>query len=208
LLAAVRSSGGSTWIVGAAEEDTAPRALIHAGDGLRLVQGLPLAAYADVAPRADDDVWLAGGLSSFEDGTRAWPAGEGILVHFDGRAFTRIRAPDGALLSVAAVGPGEAWAVGQGGGVLHVRGDTVEAFHLVGADDKPLRHALRAVAASGRDDVFIAGDAGTLLHWDGRALRRVDTRAAGPEAGFSALIAPSKRPGWLVGPGGVWRVSR
>lgn len=206
LLALARSPSGAVWIVGAAEGDAAPRALVHTAAGLRLVRGLPLAAYADVAPWTDDDVWLAGGLSSFHDGVRAWPEGEGLLVHFDGRAFTRHRAPDGALLAVVAVGPGEAWAVGRGGGLLHVKAGTAEAFHLEGEGGKALRVALRAVAASGPDDVWIAGDGSTLLRWDGKSLRRVDARAAGPDAAFTALIVPSAAPGWLAGPSGLWRL--
>ena len=35
-----------------------------------------------------------------------------------------------ALLSVAAVGPAEAWAVGMDGGVLQAKGDVVRALHL------------------------------------------------------------------------------
>jgi hypothetical protein len=208
LLAVARSPSGAVWAVGAAEDDSAPRALVSTPAGLRLVAGLPPAAYADVAPFADDDVWIAGGLSSFSDGTRAWPAGEGVLIHFDGRAFTRHRAPDGALHAVVAVGPGEAWAAGAGGGLIHVRAGAAEVFHLDDGLGNPLRITLRAVAATGPDDVWIAGEGSTLLRWDGKELRRVDTRAAGGDASFTALLAPAGEPGWLAGPSGIWRVRR
>jgi hypothetical protein len=208
LLSIARSPEGAVWAVSAADNDGSPRAVVQDATGLRLVAGLPPGAYADVAARAAADVWLAGGLAESHDGTRVWPEGEGTLVHFDGRRFTRHRAPDGALLSVAAVGPAEAWAVGMDGGVLHAKGDTVRAFHLEREGGAALRVVLRAVAAAGPDDVWIAGDRSTLLHWDGKALARVDTSAAGHDAALTAIIAPSARPGWVVGPSGMWRIAR
>jgi hypothetical protein len=129
---------------------------------------------------------------------RGWPAGEGTLVHFDGQHFTRYRAPDGALLSVVAVGPGEAWAVGMGGGVLHVRAGEVEAFHV---DDAPLR----SVAVGSDDAIWIAGDRSLLLRV-AAALERVDTTAVGPDAALTTVIAPGAQPGWVVGPSGMWRI--
>jgi len=99
---------------------------------------------------------MAGGLTSKKDNRPARSEGEGVLVHFDGQAFTRHRAPDGTLLSVAAVGPGEAWAVGRLGGVLHVEAGRAEAFHL----EAPV--VLRGVAATGPNDVWMVGDGSTL----------------------------------------------
>ncbi|MRG97535.1 hypothetical protein [Polyangium spumosum] len=206
LLAVAAGPSGAIWAVSAADDDL-PRAMIQGPRGVRLVMGLPRAAYADVAVRADDEVWLAGGLTTGAAGGRTVPEGEGTLVRFDGRTFTRHRAPDGALLSVAAAGPGEAWAVGLAGGVLHVKGGVVEALHLTREDGARWPALLRGVAASGPNEVWIVGDGSTLLRWDGKGLRRVDASAAGREAALSAVIAPiSSRPGWVVGPGGIWKV--
>ncbi|MDI3283844.1 hypothetical protein [Polyangium sp. 15x6] len=206
LAAVTVAPSGAIWAVSAADDD-GPHAVIQGPRGVRLVAGLPPAAYADVAVRADDDAWFAGGLTGtrMSDG-RVLPEGEGTLVRFDGRTFTRHRAPDGALLSVAAAGPGEAWAVGLAGAVLHAKGNTVEAFHL--ERDGGARHPvlLRSVAATKPNDVWIAGDGATLLRWDGKALRRVDTSAAGKEAALSSMIAPGAKPGWVVGPGGIFRI--
>jgi hypothetical protein len=185
-------------------EDGADRGSIIA----QPVAGLPAAAYADVAPRADDDVWFAAGLSSSIDDARAWPGGEGMLVWFDGRTFIRHRAPDGALLAVAAPAPAEAWAVGLAGGVVHARGGTMDAFHLVAEDGTRLQVTLRAAAAAGVEDVWIAGDLSTLLHWDGKSLLRIDASGAGRDATFTAVIAPSAAPGWVVGSSGIWRLAR
>ena len=204
LLAVTVAKSGAIWAVSAADDDL-PRAMVKGPRGSRLVLGLPPAAYVDVSVRAEDDVWFAGGLTRGAAGGRVVPEGEGTLVRFDGRVFTRHRAPDGALLSVAAAGPGEAWAVGLGGGLLHAKGSVVEAFHLEhGGARLPL--ILRGVAASGPNEVWMVGDGSTLLRWDGKALRRVDTRAAGKVAALSAVIAPGAKPGWVVGPGGIWRV--
>lgn len=197
---------GSIWAVSAGDDDL-PHALVQGARGRQLVPGLPAAAYMDVAARAADDAWFAGGLTTGEHEGRARPEGEGTLVHFDGRTFTRHRAPDGALLSVAAAGPGEAWAVGVGGGVLHVKGSTVRALHVAREGGGP-RPILRAAAAAGPGEVWLAGDGSTLLRWDGSAFRRVDTSAAGKEAALSAVVAPGAKGGWVVGPGGIWKVVR
>ncbi len=208
LLAVASTPGGDTWAVSATEARGMPRAVVWTARGLRDVVGLPDAAYSSVTVRSDDDVWLSGGLVAIHDGVRAHPAGEGILVHFDGHAFTRYRGPEGALLAVAAVGPGEAWAVGLDGGIVHVKGGVASAFHLE-RDGRPLRVALRAVAATGPDDVWISGDGSTLLRWNGKAFGHVEVASVGVDATLTALVPPrDKAPGWLAGPRGIWRISR
>lgn len=182
------------------DDDGAPRALVRAGGSTRLVRGLLPAAYAGVAVRAADDVWLAGGLMATASATHRWPAGEGLLVHFDGRAFTRRRAPDGALLAVAAAGPSEAWAVGVGGSLIHARAEGTEAVHVEPAV------LLRGVAAAA-GQVFAVGDEGTVLHHDGQALRRVDAPEAGRDGAFTCVVAPGTQAGWVVGPAGIYRLS-
>lgn len=199
-------SPGVVWAV-SADQRREPGVLVQDKDGSRFVNGLPPGLYTAMAFRAPDDGWLAGGLGMTRVRAVPYPGGEGTLVRFDGRAFTRSRAPEGALFAVTATGPNEAWAVGHDGGVLRSKGGTTSAFHVEREDGERLRVVLRAVAG-GAGEVFFAGEGATLLRWDGAALRRVDTKAAGRSA-FSGLIAPSgERPGWVTGPGGMWRLVR
>ncbi len=213
-LLSLSRSPSALWFVSAGSDDSLPHAVIRNDRGLRLVTGLPGAAYADIAARSDDDAWMVGGLAADEEGhqhttfRRLWPAGEGIAVHFDGQAFTWHRGPDGALLSVAAVGLGEAWAVGVGGGTVHMKGGTAEAFHVQRTDGKRLDVILRSVSAAAPDDVWMTGAGSTLLRWDGKALRRIDTTLVGRDATLTTVIAPRGKPGWVVGPSGIWRVVR
>jgi len=212
LLAIAAAPSGDVWAVSAQQDDRLPHAAVLGPKGLRLLPDLPHAAYADVAVRDDHDVWLAGGLTTAEaDDGRFRPEGEGTLVRFDGKRFERHRAPRGALLAVADAGPAEAWAVGVDGGVLHVKDGRAEPFHVKRADAKRTDVApliLRGVDTAGPGDVWMVGDQGTLLHFDGRQLRPVGTSSLPKRAALVAVIAPTKKPGWVVGPTGIWKIVR
>jgi hypothetical protein len=201
MTAIARGPSGQVWIASASDDDDLPHALVRAGTGTQLVSALPPAAYSDVAVGLGD-AWLAGGLTSTTTVARRWPAGEGLLVHFDGHALLRHRAPDGALLAVAAAGPGEAWAAGVGGSMLHAHGAAVEAFHV-----EP-EVILRAVAVSTAHEAFFVGDAATVLHHDGHTLRRIDAAEAGRDGALTGVVAPGAQPGWVVGPAGIFRLSK
>ena len=212
LQAVATTPTGTLWAVSASPDDDLPHAVILGPGGLRLVPSLPPAAYTDVAARADDDVWLAGALTSGLTGElapRTIPAGEGTLVHFDGKAFTRHRAPDGPLVSVIATAPSEAWAVGVSGGLLHATPGVVQAYHLAREGGSRAPVILRAAASAAPSDVWIVGEGGTVLHGDAKSFRRVEVPLAGRDAAFSGVVAPTQaRPGWLVGPSGIWKITR
>lgn len=202
LTAVGATPSGAVWVVSSRVEDDLPRAILHTAKGRRIVEGLPSAAYVDVNARAEDDVWLAGGLVSLPGRSRVWAEGEGTVVHFDGRTFTRHRGPDGALLGVSGSGTKESWAAGLRGGIVNVKAGKATAYHL------PARVALRSVAATSSEDVFIAGDDSTLIHWDGKLWRRIDTKVIGTGAGLAAVVAPGKDAGYVVGPRGIWKIVR
>ena len=205
LQALAATPSGAVWAVSGHADEALPAAVVRDARGVRLVRGLPTAGYADVAARSDDDVWLAGASGPLDD-LATPPSREGVVVHFDGRAFTRYRGPD-ALLAVTAPGKDEAWAVGAWGAMLHVKAGVADPL-CVAREGRRFGAVLRGGSAVTGDDVWVVGDRSTLLHGDAQALRRVDASAAGREAAFTAVIAPGTRPGWVVGPSGIWRIVR
>jgi hypothetical protein len=214
-------AGGSLWILGAsptflpgskfryeaenlaevgmsAWEEFSAHALVRPARGAALqpVLGLPAAAWCDVAATSDGGAWLAGAQS---DG----PAGEGVLFHAKGRlgaeSTTRIRAA-AALLAVSAAAPDDAWAVGAGGTVVHVKGGVVTRLSLRSGE------WLRAVLAVGPEDVWIGGDGGTLVRWDGKVFHAV-AHPLGTHAAFTGLAAAGGAV-WAVGPSGILKLTK
>ena len=107
----------------------------------------------------------------------------------------------GTLNAVAAVGPSDAWAVGDINGgpslALHWNGRVWRRTPAEGGE-------LRAVAAFAPDDVWAAGFSvygvgGLLLHWNGR--RWMKTRIPASAAGFSPWGVSGSGPNhvWAVG---------
>ena len=184
--------GISAW------EELAAHALVRpaAGAAFQPVVGLPAAAWCDVSATSDGGAWLAGALT---DG----PAGEGVLFHAKGRlggeSTSRFRAA-AALLAVSAAGPDDAWAVGAGGTVIHVKGGVATRMALRSGE------WLRAVLAVGPDEVWMGGDGGTLLCWDGKALQQV-SHPLGAHAAFTGLAAAGGAV-WAVGPSGIVKVTK
>ncbi|MFO0554288.1 MAG: hypothetical protein U0271_38260 [Polyangiaceae bacterium] len=190
---------GAVWTI---MNGDAPRILVTTASSWSFLRGLAPAGYLDIAARGQDDVWVAGGLAFFIDDD--WVVGgEGTLAHFDGHSFRYFRGPEGALTAVTSAGPNEAWAVGARGGIVHVQGDQAVATRL--STDS----TLRAASARGASDVWIGGEDRTLLHWDGKSLRPIDTSAATQRSSFLAIVPPTdQQPGWVVGPTGIWRITR
>ena len=102
---------------------------------------------------APDDVWAAGA--------------SGTLVHYDGSAWTpaasgvtgairRLWGNDAATIYAVADGPS------SGGTILRYDG---AQWGVVHSTDRPLR----AIHGRTADDVFAAGDVGTIVRWDGTA---------------------------------------
>ncbi len=93
-----------------------------------------------------------------------WAVGEaGQILHFDGAAWRAVESPVRTTLrAVWAAGPGEAWAVGDDGTVL--RGRAGRWVRLASGT----RGGLHAIAGFG-GDVFVVGEAGTVLRIPGGA---------------------------------------
>ncbi|MGI5166076.1 WD40/YVTN/BNR-like repeat-containing protein [Spirillospora sp. CA-253888] len=142
---------------------------------------VPLGKLLAVAGTAPDDVWAVGAAGR-----------EGLVMHYDGRAWSRVPSPATRfpLTGVAAPGPAEAWAVGRDR-VLRWNG---RKWSRVKA---PVT-AANTIAAPSPDDVWVAGGRGELAHFDGRRW----TAAASPEPFATGAV-------WLAsaatGPdGAVW----
>jgi hypothetical protein len=62
---------------------------------------------------------------------------------------------------------------------------------------RPQGNTLRAVWGTANDDLWLVGDADTIVHWDGSEWRRVDAGTHG--ASFDAVWASSARDLWVAG---------
>lgn len=110
-----------------------------------------------------DDLWVVGN--------------GGTILHWDGSAWSAIESSTTEdLWGVWGASPSDIWAVGGSGfpeataTLLHYDGAawaTVELPTL----ERPGVRALFKVWGTGADDVFIVGQRGTLLRWDGSTLR-------------------------------------
>jgi hypothetical protein len=199
LVALDAGARGTLWAVGDSDvESRWPSALVRDGASGRFqpVVGLPAAAWIDVAAAPDGGAWFAGGLSP-------GPTGEGILFHARGPSgrdgTARYRAP-ASLLAVAASSD-EAWAVGAAGVVVRVRGASITRWTL------PSGEWLRAVAIAGPREVWIGGDGGTLLRFDGEVFHPVP-HPLGANASVTSIALPGGGLVWAVGPSGIVRIAR
>jgi hypothetical protein len=199
---------GDVWAVGTSYEfdydDSFGEALAAYWDGATWHPtplpdpGTNMHVLEEVAGAAPDDVWAVG----VAEDRSSDPASEAVAHHWDGAAWSRVALPRtgdwSALRSIAVIAPDDAWAVGlqgdsngeqqtsQHGYVVHWDGTAWTEVPFPSARVTQLR----AVSASGPDDVWIVGDAfrGTgdhgayaplTAHWDGAAWRLVRAPLAG-----------------------------
>ena len=94
------------------------------------------------------------------------------------------------------------WIVGANGTVL--RYDTALLSWSKFTTSPATTTALTSVVALSDSDVWISGDAGVMLHWDGSTL----TSSTGPfgTRNLTEMYAPTATEIWLAGSGNsVWR---
>lgn len=186
-----------TFTVGNHADPTRPRAVALGDGGWRYLLGLPAAHWADVASEGDT-AFLAGGLSTSNDGARTWPVGEGVLVHVERDRVTRFRAP-AALLAVTKTSRTEAWSVGAAGLVVHLQANALSRFTL------PSGEWLRAVLVDREGAVWIGGDGGTLLRFDGRAFHAVPGLG---DVSLTGLAEDARGAILAVGPAAILKLTR
>jgi hypothetical protein len=199
-LTAMSGNGrGAVWAVGTSTtEQRFPQALLRpsAEAAFQPVLGLPAATWSEVVATPDGGAWLSGALSP-------GLTGEGLLVHVRGPAgsgpSTRTRAA-AALLSLSAIGNDEVWAVGAAGTIVHVRGDAVTRYVL------PSGEWLRSVLAESANQVWIGGDGGTLLRFDGAQFHPVSH----PLGGNATVTGIARGAGalWAVSPSGILKITQ
>ncbi|MFL5542036.1 MAG: Ig-like domain-containing protein [Longimicrobiaceae bacterium] len=106
--------------------------------------------------------------------------------HFDGTAWSFVPELEWhGTLDVYGFGADDVWAVGPSGRILHYDGhawsgarfdgDRVYGEPLGVWDNPPRNFYLRGVWGSAANDLFVAGDSGTVLHWNGAAWSRMAT---------------------------------
>lgn len=130
-------------------------------------------SWSELATGATGDLWWVFG---FEAGPVFMGGSGGVILRYEGGAFTRMTTPgDGVVFGLWGSAPDAMWAVGgQEGGS---RG--AFAWRLVGeewslAPEFPgalaETDAVWKVFGRGPDDVWMVGTGGKTLHWDGSAI--------------------------------------
>lgn len=164
---AATAPGGGAWFVG--DTDRAPA--IFRWDGKRL-RVTPL-------PRLGADASLAAVTAPARDD--AWAVGAGLVLHWNGRAWTRSYFPNGPWEAVSADAPDDVWLVGKvyDGAFFVDRWDgerwSKVPFAPVSARSgtRVVLHEvdLTSVLALAPDDVWVTGvpadELDFVAHWDG-----------------------------------------
>lgn len=96
-----------------------------------------------------------------------------------------------AVLDIAVMDDGQAWAVGEAGIILHYDG---ESWRQV---ESPTEEGLHAVAFSSADDGWAVGQAGTILRYRGGAWHSVSAPTTGADVLFDITLVGAG--GWAVG---------
>jgi len=225
-LVAVAALGpGDAWAVGEADPQQglprteAARVIVEHWDGTAwsVVDAPSPSSFESgltgVAAIAADDVWAVG----FEvEGTIAKPLAE----HWDGRRWSIAETPEvtrgdgnGAVLeAVTALAADDAWAVGSTAAnplIEHWDGSSWSVVEAPGLPAGTADGLLRAVAASGPDEVWAVGWASSRLlghglplafHWDGSSWQDVSPVSAGDGVDTLAGVAiGSSGEVWAVG---------
>ncbi|WP_067486633.1 hypothetical protein [Actinomadura hibisca] len=142
---------------------------------------IPRGKLLAVAGTAPDDVWAVGATGR-----------EGLVMHYDGRAWSRVPSPATRfpLTGVAAPSASEAWAVGRDR-VLRWNGRKWSRV-------KSPVTAANTIAAPAPGDVWVAGGRGELAHFDGHRWAMADSPE--PFAASAVWLASA-----ATGPdGAVW----
>ncbi|MDP7628409.1 MAG: hypothetical protein QF530_10930 [SAR202 cluster bacterium] len=125
------------------------------------------------------DVELLNWIHRFQSGEIIVVGNGGAVLLWDGQTWTRVPVPtEQDLWGVWGMSPSDVWAVGGNAdesGVLTVLRDTGNGFESVDMPvlERPFVKALFKVWGSGADDVYMVGQNGVVLHWNGEILEEL-----------------------------------
>lgn len=178
------------WALGgfySTADSPATRVLLHwHGNAWSAVSPPALAkeSFDGVCGSGAADVWIVGGNLE--------PAAQAIW-HWDGARWASFSSGTSvALLNCWAAGPGEAWAVGVNGVILHFHAGRWDA--AVPPDEDA--SSLNAIRGSGPGDIWAVGDGGSTLHFDGRSWTSF---GAGPRYWINGIWGSRPTDVWAVG---------
>ncbi len=202
---------GALWVGGSGVEDRSYRTSILHGDATlgnnpswsyvsterpdrldRFITHSVEPVYALWGSR-ENDFWIAGGYGTIGHATE-----DGVRWQID---YTETLT-ENALLSLHGTSATNVWAVGAGG--------TVRAWNA--AENRwsyvasPTTRTLNAVRAFDNGEIWVAGDASTLLTYDGRAWRRVDV--PGPKRRLLCVWGLDSNDVWVGGQSALLHVTR
>jgi hypothetical protein len=161
--------------------DTGTTYVVDLGASSGWVEGPRLqtpSALRDVSADADGAWWAVGS--------------GGLFARLDRQTWAVAPAVEADLLGVSAAS-GTVWLVSD---------DAVFRATALGAIEKieVQVSGLRAIAAATADRVWVVGDAGTLLEWNGSAFAKIET---GTDASLTAVWADADAGVWAVGEHGT-----
>ena len=147
-----------------------------AGDGPMVIH-FDGERWTRLATGASGDLWWVNGPSGEDatDGDPIFMGGVGgLILRYDGASFTTMTTPGtGTVYGIWAAAPDDVWAVGGvGAGNGFAWRYDGSAWTSVDLPDLG-GHGLFKVWGNASDDVWMVGAAGTMLHWDGSTVERV-----------------------------------
>ncbi len=188
LLAVWGTSADDVWAVGADARDGSGPVVLHreGDDWVRVETG-----------QSAGTLWWVHG---FEGGPIYMGGEGGVILRYDGTAFEVMDTPGTAtVFGIWGASPTEMWAVGGApsteGFVWRLRGDVWEAETLPG--DIASTSAMWKVNGTSAADVWLVGENGVALYWDGSTLTQEATGVG------SSLFTVHQSGGRFAAVGGI-----
>jgi hypothetical protein len=146
-------------------------------------------------------------------GTDIWAVGNnGTILHStNGTAWTPTTSGTANLRAVFAISATDVYAVGDTGAVRHYDGNNWSAVANVpdtisdGSGGTPVHRNLNGVWATGASNVYIVGDTGLIIHWNGTTWSQeaYPIIASFPQRNLRAVWGPDANSIWALGFNGV-----